>query len=126
MASAGFELFLIPSAGLLSFIGASTGVLAVTILAYTSWKSLESARVRQIVRNDAGGTLPMPAPLLPKWCGFVGGHTLLIKPSKVFTSSAGQIPTTQNLYQKYIRYNSRVLLIVLSQYVELCIYNEYY
>ncbi|CAM9660900.1 unnamed protein product [Pylaiella littoralis] len=56
--------------------------LAVTVLSYLWWKRSENARARNFVRGGPGSTLPSPVPALPRWCGFVGGHTMLIKKGK--------------------------------------------
>lgn len=59
--------------------------LALVSLSYLLWRIWVSSRAR---RKAAGGrsaarSLPAPVPVLPAWCGFLGGHSLIIKPSKV-------------------------------------------
>lgn len=57
-------------------------ILAVAWAQYTLWKSWEESRARKHVRVP-GGRLPSPVAVLPKWLGFIGGHTLLVNPTAV-------------------------------------------
>ena len=62
--------------------------VAVTVVSYgVWWRWSESRRVRNFVRGSSSGVnssiLPSPMPALPRWCGFAGGHTLLMKTGKV-------------------------------------------
>ncbi|CAN0309951.1 unnamed protein product, partial [Ascophyllum nodosum] len=44
----------------------------------------EAARVRKTkTSRDGSQILPSPVPVLPRWLGFLGGHTLLINISKM-------------------------------------------
>lgn len=59
--------------------------LSLVSLKYFLWRIwVVSSRAR---RKAAGGgsasKLPAPVPVLPAWCGFLGGHSLIMKPSKV-------------------------------------------
>ena len=58
--------------------------LVLVSLNYLLWRIWVSSRAR---RKAAGGgcvgRLPAPVPVLPAWCGFLGGHSLIMKPSKV-------------------------------------------
>lgn len=57
-------------------------ILALIGSQYIMWRSWEESRARKHVRVP-GGRLPSPVPALPKWLGFIGGHTLLVKPTGV-------------------------------------------
>ena len=55
---------------------------------YFWWKWSEANRMRRFVRGS--GSLPSPMPALPRWCGFVGGHTFSLKSGKVRDSYSSQ------------------------------------
>eukprot|EP00903_Cladosiphon_okamuranus_P016174 g14925.t1 len=58
--------------------------VAVTVVSYALWwRWSESRRVRNFVRGSGGNSqLPSPMPVLPRWWGFLGGHTLLVRSGK--------------------------------------------
>lgn len=61
--------------------------LSLITLNYVAWRIWVSARARRHKAAGRGGSarsLPAPVPVLPAWCGFLGGHSLIIQPSKVF------------------------------------------
>ncbi|CAM9310255.1 unnamed protein product [Ascophyllum nodosum] len=60
-------------------------MIAVIITMLLWWRSTEATRVRKIVRRDGSQILPTPVPVLPRWLGFFGGHTVLINPPKLTT-----------------------------------------
>lgn len=63
--------------------------LSVVALGYVWWRSSEATRVRKIIgttSRSSSSCLPSPVPFLPRWCGFIGGHTLNISPPKVLTT----------------------------------------
>ena len=62
-------------------------MIAVIITMLLWWRSTEATRVRKIVRRDGSQILPTPVPVLPRWLGFFGGHTVLINPPKVSKAS---------------------------------------
>lgn len=71
---------------LLVWCEAILGTTAVIILGLLWWWRVEAARLRKIVRgNEAQQILPTPVPVLPRWLGVFGGHTLLINSNKVRT-----------------------------------------
>lgn len=58
--------------------------LVALLLSYAWWKSLKSSRASKLITRDgAVPSLPTPAMVLPTWCGFIGGHSLLLKQPKV-------------------------------------------
>lgn len=69
---------------------------AITYYCYSCSSLSKSSRARKegekgtaaVARNGNGGgdgvpSLPSPAPLLPRWLGFIGGHTLQIAREEV-------------------------------------------
>lgn len=54
---------------------------AVAASYYVWWRWSEASRRREFVRGS--GALPSPMPLLPRWFGFVGGHTLCLEEGQV-------------------------------------------
>ena len=67
---------------LLVWCEAVLGTTAVIMLGLLWWWRVEAARLRKIVRCDEAQILPMPVPVLPRWLGVFGGHTLLINSNK--------------------------------------------
>ena len=67
-----------------SAVSAAVIVVVLSMILVWWWRLAEAARVRKIVRRkDVPQVLPTPVAALPRWLGFFGGHTLLIKPQKV-------------------------------------------
>ena len=65
-------------------IAAVTTLLAAVLGCYLWWRFSELARARGQKRKLHGRKiLPSPCRLLPKWLGFLGGHTLLIDGEQV-------------------------------------------
>jgi len=56
--------------------------LGIAVVSYFYWWKWSEARRRQRFKRGSG-SLPSPMPVLPRWCGFVGGHTLLLEAGKV-------------------------------------------
>ena len=69
---------------ILLFCEAALVTTTLAVLTLLWWRSAEAARVRK-TKTSRGGSqvLPSPVPVLPRWLGFLGGHTLLINISKV-------------------------------------------
>ena len=71
---------------ILLFCEAALVTTTLAVLTLLWWRSAEAARVRKTKTKTSGGgsqILPSPVPVLPRWLGFLGGHTLLINISKV-------------------------------------------
>ena len=72
---------------ILLFCEAALVTKTLAVLTLLWWRSAEAARVRKTkTRRDGSQILPSPIPVLPRWLGFLGGHTLLIKIPKVIGS----------------------------------------
>ena len=69
---------------ILLFCEAALVTTTLAVLTLLWWRSAEAARVRKTkTSRDGSQILPSPVPVLPRWLGFLGGHTLLINISKV-------------------------------------------
>ena len=69
---------------LLFFCEAALVTITLAVLTLLWWRSAEAARVRKTkTSRDGSQILPSPVPVLPRWLGFLGGHTLLLNISKV-------------------------------------------
>lgn len=72
-------------------LGANVATLAIGVVSaltyYVCWRWSEAARVRRMAKRGRAGfsSLPSPVPLLPRWLGLIGGHTLQIKMNKVIS-----------------------------------------
>lgn len=66
-------------------IATATAIAALSYFAWWRWS--ESMRARSFVRGSSSGgnisSLPSPMPALPRWCGFIGGHTFALKEGQV-------------------------------------------
>ncbi len=58
----------------------ATALVVAAVGSYYWWKWSEANRRRYRGRS---GCLPSPMPALPRWCGFLGGHALLLQSGKV-------------------------------------------
>ena len=69
---------------ILLFCEAVLVTITLAVLTLLWWWSAEAARARKTkTSRDGSQILPSPVPVLPRWLGFLGGHTLLINISKV-------------------------------------------
>lgn len=72
-----------------AFIAVSALAVMIGLSIMLLWwrRSAEATRVRNIKivrqRSASPQVLPTPVPVMPRWLGFFGGHTLLVKPQKV-------------------------------------------
>lgn len=69
------------------------GVLTVITLVFLWWRSAEASRVRKKVRSSDTKILATPVPVLPRWLGFLGGHTLHANLPKVTCGWSPNNPT---------------------------------
>jgi len=83
-------------------LAANIGTLAVGVVSaltyYMCWRRSEVARARRMAERGRAGfsSLPSPVPVLPRWLGLIGGHTLQMKMDKV----------TSRLYQVSLCYGN--------------------
>ncbi len=72
-------------------LGANLATLAIGAVSaltyYVCWRWSEAARVRRMAERGRAGfsSLPSPVPVLPRWLGLIGGHTLQMKMTKVIS-----------------------------------------
>jgi len=74
-----------------SELGANMSTVAVLVMStltyYMCWRWSESARFHRMAKTGRAGSpssLPSPIAVLPRWLGFLGGHTLQLDIDKVY------------------------------------------
>ncbi|CBN79213.1 cytochrome P450 [Ectocarpus siliculosus] len=95
----------------------SVAMLAwVALSYYWWWRSSEAARVKNFVRSHSSsdGSLPSPMPALPRWCGFIGGHTLVMQPGETVWQLEGWAKEFGGDYELYLAGNKVTVVSGLS------------
>ncbi|CAN0418983.1 unnamed protein product, partial [Ascophyllum nodosum] len=96
---------------LLFFCEAALVTITLAVLTLLWWRSAEAARVRKTkTSRDGSQILPSPVPVLPRWLGFLGGHTLLLNISKIAAQLASWAEEFEGDYEIQI-FGERVIVL---------------